>query len=113
MRARRRAGRHGGAAERTVFQRDIDLDRRIAPAVEDLAGDDVGDVGHGSALWLKGQGRSDGLAASPPNANADIVAGRQEQPSTNWMEGSPAWTIITLPSLPISYRTPRADGSVT
>ena len=47
VRAGRGAGRHGGAAHRAVLQHDIDLDRRIAAAVEDLAADDVDDRGHG------------------------------------------------------------------
>src|SRR5262249_7823169 len=38
---------HRGAAFGSVFEHDVDLDRRIAPAVEDLAADDVGDGGHG------------------------------------------------------------------
>ena len=36
----------GGAAERAVFQSDIDFDGRIAAAVEDFAADDVDDGGH-------------------------------------------------------------------
>ncbi|MNE05887.1 hypothetical protein D3C80_984610 [compost metagenome] len=44
--AGRGARGHGGAAEAAVFQGDVHLDRRITPAVDDLAGDDVGDVGH-------------------------------------------------------------------
>ena len=46
MRAGRGAGRHGGAAHRAVFEHDIDLDRRIAAGIEDLAADDVDDRGH-------------------------------------------------------------------
>ena len=47
-----------------IIEDYVHLDRRIAAAVEDLAGDDVGDVGHGCAL-LSGSGR--GLAQPPPN----------------------------------------------
>ena len=43
MRAGRRARRHRRAAHRAVVERDLDLDRRIAAAVEDLAGMDIGD----------------------------------------------------------------------
>ena len=39
MRAGRRAGRNRGAAERAVFQDDIDFDGGIAAAVEDFAAD--------------------------------------------------------------------------
>src|SRR5262249_30051133 len=39
--------RHGGAALGAVFEHDIDLDRRIAAAIEDLAADDIGDGSHG------------------------------------------------------------------
>ena len=48
MRARGCARRHGGAAERAILQRDIDLDGGIAPAVQDFAGGDVDDGGHGA-----------------------------------------------------------------
>ncbi len=41
------AGRHGGAAERAIFQHDVDLDGGIAAAIEDFASDDVDDGGHG------------------------------------------------------------------
>ncbi len=46
MRAGGSAGRHGGAAHRAVFQHDVDLDGRIAAAVQNLAADDVDDGGH-------------------------------------------------------------------
>ena len=48
MRAGRGAGRHRGAAHRAVFQHDVDLDGRVAAAVEDFAADDVDDGGHGA-----------------------------------------------------------------
>jgi len=48
------ARRNGRAAHRAVFQIDIHLDGRIAAAVEDFAGDDIGDGGQGS---LPGFGR--------------------------------------------------------
>jgi hypothetical protein len=44
------AEEHGGAAEGTILQEDVDLHRGIAPAVEDLAGGDVGDKGVLKAL---------------------------------------------------------------
>ncbi len=44
---RARARRHGRAAKRAVGEADIDLDRGVAAAVEDLAGVDVDDRGHG------------------------------------------------------------------
>ena len=47
VRAGRGARRHRGAAERAVLQHDVDLDGRIAAAVEDFAADDVDDGGHG------------------------------------------------------------------
>ena len=49
-RSRRRAGRNRGPAHRAVFQNDIHLDRRIAPAVENFAGDDVHDRGHFASI---------------------------------------------------------------
>ena len=45
--AGRCARRHGRAAHASVLQRDVYFDRRIAAAVEDLAGVDVDDQGHG------------------------------------------------------------------
>ena len=47
MGAGRGARRHRGAADRAVFQHHIDLDGRIAAAVENFAADDVDDGGHG------------------------------------------------------------------
>ena len=44
------AGRDRRATEGTVLQRHIDLDRGIAPAVEDFARGDVDDIGHGRRL---------------------------------------------------------------
>ena len=41
--AGRGAGRDGGPADRAVGEDDVDLDRRVAPRVEDLAGVDVVD----------------------------------------------------------------------
>ena len=46
VRAGRGARGHPRAAHRAVLQHDIDLDRRVAAAVEDLAADDVDDGGH-------------------------------------------------------------------
>ena len=74
---------HGGAAERAVIQNHIHFDRRIAPAVEDLAGDDVGDVGHGSALWLKAEVKSDGFSRPSAKGQCRRALSGQEQPSTN------------------------------
>ena len=51
MRAGRRARRHRRAAHAAVLQRHVDLDRRIAAAVEDLAGVHVDDCGHGSSFF--------------------------------------------------------------
>ena len=51
--ARGRAGRHRRAAHRSVFEDDIHFDSRIAPAVEDLASDNVDDGGHGKAPSMR------------------------------------------------------------
>ena len=56
--AGRSAGRHGGPAHGAVLEHHVDLDRRIAAAVEDFAGDDVDDGGHGA----------DSLLADPPGS---------------------------------------------
>ena len=46
MRAGRGARRNRGATHRAVFQHHVDLDGRIAAAVQNLAADDVDDGGH-------------------------------------------------------------------
>src|SRR5690606_36763229 len=40
-----------GPAHRSLFQRHLDLDRRISAAVEDLAGMDVDDRGHAGPFF--------------------------------------------------------------
>ncbi len=47
MRAGRGARRHRGAAKRAIFQKHVDLDGRIAAAVENFSADDIDDGGHG------------------------------------------------------------------
>jgi hypothetical protein len=42
--------RHRGAAHAAVFQRHVHFDGRIASAVENLAGMDVDNRGHGSSF---------------------------------------------------------------
>ena len=42
---------HGGPAHGAIFQHHIDLDRGIAAAVEDFAGGDVDDLGHGGPRY--------------------------------------------------------------
>jgi hypothetical protein len=46
VRARGGARRHGGAAERAVLEDDIDLDGRIASAVENFAADNIDNGSH-------------------------------------------------------------------
>ena len=56
MRAGRGAGGNRSAAERAVFETDIDFDRRVAAGIEDFAGDDIDDGGHGRGpvtKWAK------------------------------------------------------------
>ena len=45
---RARAARHRGAPDRAGGERDLHLDRRVAPGVEDLPRDDLGDGAHGT-----------------------------------------------------------------
>ena len=73
MRAGRGARRHRGAAEAAVFQRHVDLDRRIAAAVEDLAGVDVDDRGHGAVLLHAMKRRRNRFAARPYTARRQSV----------------------------------------
>jgi hypothetical protein len=44
--AGRRTRRDGGTADGSRLEQDVDLDGRVAPRVEDLAGADVGDTAH-------------------------------------------------------------------
>ena len=56
VRAGRGARRNRRAAERPGLEGDLDLDGRIAAAVEDLAGMNVGDGGHGASDAASRQG---------------------------------------------------------
>jgi hypothetical protein len=44
------ARRHGGAAKRAVFERDIDLDGGIAARIENFTGDNVDNLSHEAPL---------------------------------------------------------------
>src|SRR5690606_39159356 len=48
-------GRHGGAAERSIGERDFGFKGGIAAGVEDFAGVDPGDAGHGggNVRWVE------------------------------------------------------------
>ncbi len=48
-----RARRHRGAGERAVRQGHLDLDRRVAAGIEDLAGSDLLDDGHWRSPWSR------------------------------------------------------------
>ena len=53
VRARRGAGGNGSAAEGPAFQRDVDLHRGIAAGIQDLAGTNVDDGGHGRSCQVR------------------------------------------------------------
>ena len=53
MRAGGGARGHGRPAEGPVLQDHVHLHRRVAPAVEDLAGENVDDLGHGEGPGLR------------------------------------------------------------
>ena len=53
MSSGRRTRRNRGAAHRSVLQRDVHLDRRIASAIQDLAGVNVDDRGHAGPFFDK------------------------------------------------------------
>ena len=53
--AGRRAGGHRGAAEHARGELHVDLDGGIAARIEDLAGANGDDLGHGDAPWLRGE----------------------------------------------------------
>ena len=52
VRPGRGARRHRSAAARAVLEHDVDLDGRVAAAVEDFAADDVDDGGHAAPRGL-------------------------------------------------------------
>src|SRR5262249_42056092 len=52
-----RAARHRRAGDDSVGADDIGLERRVAPAIEDLAGLDLGDCGHSEGGRAMGDGR--------------------------------------------------------
>ena len=82
MRARRCARRDRRAAHASVFQRDVNLDRRVAAAVEDLAGVDVDDRGHGNPSCAK---RNDLVARCTYRRRVgpcNFRSGRQERRSS-------------------------------
>ncbi len=84
------AGRHRRAAERAAVEHHVDLDGRIAAAVEDLAGDDVGDGGHGFAS-VPGQ-----PFIVMPGLGPGTHVLRRPQVKT-WVAGpSPAMTVISI-----------------
>ena len=72
VRAGRRARRHRRAAEAAVLQQHIDLDRRIAAAVEDRAGVEVDDCGHVTRLLSRGSRRALSRAAAGGNRVAPM-----------------------------------------
>src|ERR1019366_3731189 len=53
MRAGRGTGRHGGTAKSAAFQLHVALDGGAAAAVEDFAGGQVNDRGHGGSRLLR------------------------------------------------------------
>ena len=59
MGASRGAGRHGSAAHGAVLQHHVHLHRRVATAVENLAGGDVDDLGHGRRSLKSGGKRGE------------------------------------------------------
>jgi hypothetical protein len=64
--AGRGAGGHGGPPHRAVLEQDVDLDGRIAAAVEDLTGEDIDDGGHGVSSVR-------GCRGTAPRLNAALI----------------------------------------
>ena len=61
-----RRARHARAPDRAVGQDDVDLDGRVAPRVEDLAGVDVLDLGvHAAPPGVPAAGSASGMMAMP------------------------------------------------
>ncbi len=73
VRPGRGARRHRGAALRPVLEHDIDLDGRIAAAVEDFAADDVDDCGHGCSRRILEA--SPAASTGPPGPEAAKTRG--------------------------------------
>ena len=61
----RRARGYGGAAKTAVLQQDIDLNGGVSPAVDDLAGVNVENGGHGLAGSLAGREQSPAPLVEP------------------------------------------------
>src|SRR4051812_15010826 len=76
MRAGRSARGHRRPADRAAVEGDLDLDCRVAAAVEDLAGVDVGNRGHGASL------RQTAVPASPDQLSTGSEA-------DEWVRASP------------------------
>jgi len=68
-----RPARHGSRADRVVIERDIDFDRRIAPAVEDLASVNLNDHAHGESPLFFGR-KSSGAAKDLTQGQAGFFA---------------------------------------
>src|SRR5438270_243426 len=77
MRPGRGARRHRRATDRAAIQRDLDLDGRVAAAVEDLAGMDIGDRAHRGLATKKAVVSA--KRASPSAAEKRINGSRPSQ----------------------------------
>src|SRR5207253_3104916 len=79
MRPGRGARRHRRARDRAAIQRNLDLDGRVAPAVEDLAGMNIGDRAHRGLATKKAvvpakPGPPPERSPSPPGVATPCVA---------------------------------------
>ena len=95
--AGRRARRHRGPTDRAVLEDDIDLDRRIAPRVEDLAGVDVGDE-RARSLTPPQLGRSVWRTAMPGSSRPSRNSSEAPPPVLMWVIRSArpcCWTAAT------------------
>src|SRR5205823_1164654 len=107
VRAGRGAGGNRGATERAVLQHDVDLDGRVAAAVEDFAADDVDDGGHwfsGRSGMLAGFYKMPATLVMPPGTKAER---RMAKPPRTRLLGKPS-AVPASPREAILDRVPNA-----
>src|SRR5664280_1042208 len=100
--ARGGAGRHAGPADRAVGEDHVDLDRRVAPGVEDLACLDELDLGVHDALPAAPAGSRSGMIAMPGSVRPSSSSSDAPPPVLMWviLEARPCWVTAATESPP-------------
>src|SRR5262249_53369107 len=92
VRTRRRAGWNGRTPARAVFEDHIDLDCGIAPAIENLAADDVDDGGHAESMAIREPGRFYRINSV---TQRPFRRGRQLRRPPRWWQLAPDFDILS------------------